>query len=384
MVEAELLLQILTMTTAPRLSIDLTALARNWQALAALCPQSETSAVVKANAYGLGIEEVVPVLHDAGCRTFFVAMVEEGIRVRQASPNARVIVLNGIFRDTVDAVGAFDLVPVLSTKDQIALWAKANQEVGKIRDSALHVDTGMNRLGLSLKEAKAIAKDPAMVANCGARLLMSHLACADEPDHPLNHLQQDRFKGVIKRFEGLKYSLANSAAILADPANLFDLTRPGIAIYGGEAINGIENPMEPVVVAETRVLQIRNASKDDSVGYGAARILERDTKIAVCSSGYADGFHRASSGDGVPLRSEQNSGGFGAIGGHRVPVIGRVSMDLTAFDVTDVPDRVLEDNEWIELFGRSISIDDAARAAGTIGYELLTGLGQRYQRTYLR
>ncbi len=367
------------MSTAPHLTIDLAALASNWLHLNDKSPDVETSAVVKANAYGLGIEQVVPALAGAGCKTFFVAMVEEGVRVRACLPEARIFILNGIFSDTVATAIEFDLVPVLSTFDQISIWSA----MASGRPCAIHVDTGMNRLGLSLEEAETLGEDVALIKKSGAEVVMSHLACGDEPAHPLNKAQLERFQTIASLFKGLERSLANSAAILSNPDMHFDLTRPGVALYGGEAINDVPNPMRPVVTARTRILQICSAKKGDAVGYGATYIPKRDSKVAICSAGYADGFHRSSSGSGVPLRNANTEGGWGMLGKTRVPIIGRVSMDLTAFDVTDVPEEEIKDDPWIELFGHNIAVDDAARACGTIGYELLTGLGSRYVREYV-
>ena len=248
---------------------------------------------------------------------------------------------------------------------------------------AIHVDTGMNRLGLSIAEAQGLGNKPELVSRIGPSLLMTHLACADDPDHELNALQLERFTKIAGLFPDVPASIANTAGTLNGKKYHFDLTRPGIGIYGGEAVNFLPNPMQAVVTAEARILQIRHARKGESVGYGAAHILERDARIAIVSAGYADGFHRATSGSGVALRSTDVIAGCGAIGEHRVPILGRVSMDLTTFDVTDVPETILNDAEWIELFGKNSPLDDMARACGTIGYELLTGLGQRYQRTYL-
>ena len=366
------------MTTAPRLTVNLAALAGNWQTLSEKSGTAEAAAVVKANAYGLGIEEVVPILAEAGCRTFFVAMVEEGIRVRKALPNSNIYVLNGIFADTVETASEHGLAPVLSTSDQITMWLTAAG--GK--PCAIHVDTGMNRLGLDIADAKKLADNSSLLNRLGANVLMSHLACADDPDHELNTVQLTRFQELASLFSGLTPSLANSAAVLTNADMHFKLTRPGIALYGGEAVNDFPNPMQTVVKAETRILQIRDVKKGDSIGYGAAHVAATDLKIAICSAGYADGYHRSSSGDGVPLRSANDRGGFGQLGDTRVPLVGRVSMDLTAFDVTDVPEIDLRDAKWIELFGPNILMDDAARAAGTIGYELLTGLGSRYIRNY--
>lgn len=367
------------MTTAPRLTIDLSALAANWQFLDTQSPEAETAAVVKANAYGLGIEAVVPVLSEAGCNTFFTAMVEEGVRVRKCLPEANVFILNGIFSDTITTAIEHDLQPVLSTHDQISIWAA----MANGKPCAIHVDTGMNRLGLEMDEARKFSENTSLIKKSGAALLMSHLACSDDPEHPQNASQLANFQELVGLFPMLKPSFANSAAILSNADTHFELTRPGIAMYGGEAVNDAPNPMRVVVKSEARVLQIRNAKKGEGVGYGAAHILDRDSKIAVCSAGYADGYHRASSGCGVPVRGVKEVGGFGQWGEHKVPLIGRVSMDLTEFDVTDVPDEDLKNTKWVELFGPNILLDDAARASGTIGHEFLTGIGGRFTREYL-
>ena len=370
-------------TTAPRLTIDLNALASNWTALRQQSGDAECSAVIKADAYGLSIEPVAKTLSAAGCNTFFVAMLEEAIRARKTLPDARIFVLNGILKETTQAMIDYGLSPVLSSIDQIGMWMDAKSGKDNAPGCAIHVDTGMNRLGLSIAEAQGLGNKPELVSRIGPSLLMTHLACADDPDHELNALQLERFTKIAGLFPDVPASIANTAGTLSGKKYHFDLTRPGIGIYGGEAVNFLPNPMQAVVTAEARILQIRHACKGESVGYGAAHILERDARIAIVSAGYADGFHRATSGSGVALRSTDVIAGCGAIGEHRVPILGRVSMDLTTFDVTDVPETILNDTEWIELFGKNSPLDDMARACGTIGYELLTGLGQRYQRTYL-
>lgn len=367
------------MSTAPRLIINLNALVQNWLKLKELSGNAECSAVIKANAYGLGIEPVATALTKAGCKTFFVAMAEEGQRVRGIAPHARIFVLNGIFEDTLDLILGNDLSPVLSNVDQVALWAKC----GKGKSCALHVDTGMNRLGMDVEEAIALAKNTSMLPSLNARVLMSHLACADDPDHDHNALQHENFQRCASNFNGLELSLSNSAATLAHPDFHYDLTRPGVALYGGEALNNVPNPMQPVATALSRILQIRHAKAGEKVSYGAEATLTRPTKIATISGGYADGFHRALSGIGVPLRNAQPEGGNIWLDGHTAPILGRVSMDLITVDVTNVPDQILEQAKWVELFGNNIAVDDAARACGTIGYELLTSLGGRHVREYL-
>ncbi len=367
------------MSTAPRLTIDLNALVQNWLKLKEKSGSAECSAVIKANAYGLGIEPVATALTKAGCKTFFVAMAEEGARVREVASDARVFILNGIFADTMDVITEHTLSPVLGNVDQVALWATR----GNGGACALHVDTGMNRLGMDVEEALALSENKSMLSRLNVKVLMSHLACADEPTHEHNTLQHENFRKCMSKFSGLKASFSNSAATLARPDFHYDLTRPGVAIYGGEALNDVPNPMKPVVTAQSRILQIRHAKVGEKVGYGAEAELTRPTKIATISGGYADGFHRALSGVGVPLRGAKPEGGNVWLEGHLCPILGRVSMDLITVDVTDVPDQILQEAKWVELFGKNIAVDDAARACGTIGYELLTSLGGRYQRSFI-
>ncbi len=363
-----------------RLTIDLAALAENYRKLAALSASAETSAVVKADAYGLGIPHVVPALADAGCRTFFVALPAEGIAARKAAPDADVYVLSGpLGADVVETFRTYRLMPVLNSLHGIAIWRQAC-DASPIA-AALHFDTGINRLGIPFDEAGAVAAELA-TGEIPLKLVMSHLACADDPDHPLNREQSESFQQVAADFEGIDSSLANSAGIMLGGDYLREMTRAGIALYGGRACNEGDNPMRPVVTAEARVLQVKTAKAGATVGYGATATLTRDTTLAIVSTGYSDGYHRATSGSGVPLRKAVPAGARGFIAGKRVPVVGRVSMDLTAFDVTAC-DGAVSPGDWLELFGPNMPLDDVAEAAGTIGYELLTSLGQRYHRSYI-
>ncbi|PYE88510.1 alanine racemase [Phyllobacterium leguminum] len=359
-----------------RLTVDLDALVANWRMLDAQSRPGRAAAVVKADAYGCGIAQVVPALVAAGCNDFFVALPEEGLSVRHAAPRARVFVLNGLFEDAAPAFTDADLIPVLGSEHEIALWARN----GRRKPCAIHVDTGMNRLGLTPDEAIAFA---ATAKSVRPVLLMSHLACADTPSHDMNRRQLETFQRVRAAFGDIETSLDNSAGIFLGESYLSDLARPGIALYGGEAVGGVANPMKPVVTAEARIVQIRQAAKGEAVGYGASTTLARDTRIAVCSVGYADGYPRAASGSGVPVRATVAAGAHGFIAGMRVPVIGRVTMDLTSFNVSDVPEGEIRIGDHVELFGPNIAIDDVARAAGTVGYELLTSLGRRYHRRYV-
>ena len=356
-----------------RLTIDLGALASNWHRLAAKSAPAECAAVVKANAYGLGIEHAVPALVEAGCRTFFVALLDEAIRVRASAPDATIYVLNGVFGEALDIYRAHGIRPVIGSIEDARLLAATGPLA-----AALHIDTGMTRLGLSVAEAEWLACDDLRGA-LDLQLIMTHYACADDLNHPKTDRQFLAFEMIADAFPGVRRSVGNSAATFAGGDHRTDLTRPGVALYGGEALNNVPNGSAPVVTLEGRIVQLREAEAGETVGYGGTVTLTRRTKIAIVSVGYADGFPRAAGG-GVPMRAVA-AAAHGWIAGTNVPLLGRVSMDLTAYDVTDVPS--VAQGDWVEMFGPHVPIDDVARAAGTIGYELLTGLGTRFARTYI-
>jgi alanine racemase len=366
-----------------RLTIDLSALVDNWRMLSTMSAPGRVGAVVKANAYGLGVTVVVPALVNAGCDCFYVAHVHEGIEVRAHAPDARIYVIYGAPKGSEAALIEARLTPLICTAEQLERWGQLIRKLGRPLAYGLHIDTGMNRSGLTMVEAKLVSMHVDVLKASGLCHVMTHPACADEVDHRLNLRQAQDFQSIVEMFPGVESSFANSAALLTGKNCDANISRPGIAIYGGEAVNGIGNPMNVVVTAQARINQIRYAKAGETVSYGATQNLVRDTKIAVCTIGYADGYHRAI-GNGVPLRKAGTPAGHGFIAGHKVPILGRVSMDFTMFDVSDVPDKLLDANEWVELFGKNIALDDAARAAGTIGYEMLTGLGQRYHRMIMR
>ena len=352
------------------LTIDLGALGANWRALAADVAPAECAAVVKADAYGIGIDQVVPALRAAGCRTFFVALPDEGRRVRAVSSDVAIYVLNGFFAEAAELYRQSELRPVLNTLDEVELWAWR----GGGAASAIQVDTGMNRLGLSLHEALELARRPDRLTAIRPSLLLSHLACADTPQHPLNAEQLALFRELRAQFPKLPASLANSAGIALGSDYHFDLVRPGIAVYGAACAE--DRPiLSTVVTAEARILQVREAAAGETVGYGAAERLKRDTRIAILSAGYADGYLRAAgSAEGRP-------GASVGIRGRRAPILGRVSMDLIAVDVTGIVG--VSPGDRAELFGPNVPIDEVAAAAGTIPYELLTGLSRRAERRYV-
>jgi alanine racemase len=349
------------------LSVDLAALQSNWRLLNHRSGMAECGAVVKADAYGLGIEPAVRALAAAGCRTFFVAHLAEGCRARAAAPQADIYVLNGLPPDAARAYATARLRPVLGSLDDIEMWNAAGGG-----PCAVHADTGMNRLGLppdDVAQAAGAAIDVALV--------MTHLVASEVPDDPLNARQIKAFRErVVPLFatSGARFSLMNSSAHFLPGCPALDLTRPGYALYGGNPTPGLPNPMRDVVRLEAPIVQVRRIHAGDTVGYNGTWTAGRDSLIATISVGYADGWPRAlSATDACP-------GGFGAIGGVRVPFAGRVSMDLITLDVTDVPQPV-RPGDRVVLLGDGIGVDDVAAAAGTNGYEVLTQLGRRYRRT---
>ena len=365
-----------------RLTVDLGALVENWREMARRSGNARTAAVVKADAYGLGIEDVGETLYSAGARDFFVATADEGATLRLYAPEARIFVLCGIWPGMERTFFENDLVPIIASEEQLTFWMSVLSDYGDY-PCALQVDTGFNRLGLPMEDAMALADDVSRPASFAPVLVMSHLACGDDPTNPMNRQQLEAFRKVSTAFEGIEASLANSAGIFLGPDYHFDLTRPGIATFGGEAVPGMANPMLPVATAEARIIQTRSVKAGETVGYGRALQLTRDSRLAIVSAGYADGYMRSQSSAGVPLRQTGVAGGHGFIAGHKVPVAGRITMDLTIFDVTDLPDHLVRAGDYIELFGNNILVDDAARAGGTIGYEMLTSMGLRHERRYI-
>lgn len=363
------------------LHIDLDALVANWRRLGSMAPQAECGAVVKADAYGLGAAEVGRALQKAGCRRFFVAHSEEALALRQALPDATIHILHGPTTGGEAELAAAGLTPVLSTPGQIAAWSGLAKKLGRRLAAALHVDTGMNRLGLTEAEAYATATDPTLLDGIDLAFVMSHLACSDEPDHPLNRRQAEAFTALRQRFPNLKGSLANSAGVFLGPDYQHDILRPGIALYGANPLDPSAGPrreasrMAEVVHLQGKILQVRSVDRGQTVGYGAGYIVEKPTQIATVAVGYADGFTRALSGRGSAIIK-------GRQGHVRVPIAGRVSMDLITLDVSALEASDCRPGTAVSLLGGGIDIDEQAALAGTIGYELLTQLGKRYRRIY--
>lgn len=359
------------------LTINLAALRANWATLNRASGTAECVGVIKADAYGLGIAEVAQALADEGCQTFFVATLSEARIVRTAHPGAVIYVLDGLLPGAAAYYAGFDLRPCLSSLDEIREWAAWCDATGRRLRAALHVDTGMHRLGLSRDDVDHVASaERAVFDHFDVSLVMSHLACADTPGHPMNAEQLERFQAARRNLPPAPASLANSGGVFLGPDFHFDLVRPGISLYGGRAFDGATNPMQWVVRLQARILQVRDVQAGDPIGYGATYVAPRAARVATVACGYADGFLRALSSP------TGRAGPVGYVGEHPVPVVGRVSMDLITVDVTDVPEREARRGAWVEVLGARTTIDDLTDRAGTIGYELLTRLGRRVHRVH--
>jgi alanine racemase len=366
------------------LSIDLGALQSNYKTLAKKAGKAECGAAIKGNAYGLGIAPVSQALWDAGCKTYFVARPKEGEELRALLPRAVIYILDGLFPGQAEFYAVNDLRPAMISIAEAREWAAFGRQYGRSLPCALHVDTGINRMGLPLEEFHAITLDKFLMKGLNVSLLMSHLACSDSPSHPLNEKQRRRFSEARAILPKTPASLCNSSGIYLGKGYAHDLVRPGIALYGGNPIalyggNPIapqKNPMKPVAHLAGTIMQVREVKKGETVGYSATWKAPRNSRIAILGSGYKDGVPRH-------LSSKQKNGPAQVwIAGKRCPIVGRVSMDMMAIDVTDLKPGKAERGDSAEIFGKHVGIDEVAGWAGTISYEILTRLGSRYARVY--
>jgi alanine racemase len=362
------------------LTIDLAAIAANYRALVEQVAPATCAAAVKADAYGLGAAMVAPVLYREGCRHFFVATVDEGLALRQVLPHALIYVLNGLPPGAAATLASNDLIPVLCTLEQIEDWRKFCTTSGLQKPAALQIDTGISRLGLTQADVVRLATDPRPLRGFPLVHVMSHLACGDEPASPMNDQQLMLFRTLIERFPwpatgpGAKpsFGMSASSGVFLGSDFHFDLVRPGAALYGLEPVGGRRNPMRPVVRLQGKILQIRDVDAGMTVGYGASHRFEGPSRLATIGMGYADGIFRSLGNRGVVF-----------VAGERAPVVGRISMDLMTVDVGRVPRPAVYPGAAVDIIGPEQSVDDFARSAGTIGYEVLTAFGKRYQRRYL-
>ena len=357
------------------LTVDLDAIVANWRKLEKSAVPAECAGVIKADAYGCGLDPVARALAGAGCKTFFVATLDEARAARAVLPQAAIYVLDGFFQNSGDVYARIDARPMIGDLNERAEWDVFCRRSGWAGGAGIHIDTGMNRLGLTIAEAQGII--PRINAgDHGIMLVISHLACAETLNHPLNARQLASFREIASLFSGVPASLSNSSGVFLGPAFQFDMVRPGAALYGVNPTPEADNPMQGVVELKARIVQIRNVEKGDSVGYGGTWSARRPTRLAVVSAGYADGYFRAGgSNDGT-------RGAEVVVAGKRCPVAGRISMDLIAVDVTDLEKSAVRRGHMVTLIGEGITVDELAHHFGTIGYEVLTGIGRRYARIY--
>ena len=350
------------------LDIDLNAIAANWRSLDASHPGA-TAGILKANAYGLGATYVAPKLLAAGCQHFFVAHFSEAIEIRDLLPGAMLAVLNGLLPEDVRDYAAHEITPVLGSLAEIALWQAESRRLEKPLPALLHFDTGISRLGLSHQEFLRLRENSALLDGLDIKFLMTHLVSAEIPADPVNQAQLARFTAVRAAFPDTPASIANSSGTFLGGEFQMDLARPGAAVYGINPKPGTKNPMQPVVRLQARIMQVQNLEPGETVGYNGIWTAARPSRIAVLSVGYADGYLRSLSNRATAM-----------LDGCKIPLVGRVSMDLTTFDITDTPNA--GPGDFIELIGPGHDADALAVEAGTNGYEILTSLGNRYQRRY--
>jgi alanine racemase len=355
------------------LEIDLPAIVANWRILCARHPRGAVAGVVKADAYGLGARHIAPALYTAGCRHFFVALLDEALAIRRLLPDAMVAVLNELPPGSEADFVAHDVTPVLSSLAEMDRWAaatsQARSQAGRRLPAILNVDTGMARLGLDRRELATLQQDPARLGGIDLAYIMTHLVASELPADPLNEQQRARFQAACDTLPPAPRSLANSSGIFLGDGFASDLARPGAALYGINPTPAAPNPMHQVVRLAARVLQVRDVAAGESVGYNATWRAARPSRVATAALGYADGWHRSLSGRATA-----------SFDGRPVPLVGRVSMDLTTFDVTDHP--TIHPGAWLEMIGPACTPDDVAATAGTNGYEVLTSLGRRLHRVY--
>jgi len=353
-------------TRSATLVVDLDALARNFAKLRGAAAPAECAAVVKADAYGLGVERVAQRLLREGCRRLFVATAGEARELRAHAPQADIYVLEGARDGQTETLVAARAIPVLCSLEQMRRWS------GR---AVLQIDTGMGRLGLGAGDVEELARSPGVLGRVTVEMLLTHFACADEPAHPLNAEQLrtfDRLRGLLPDAPS---SIGNSAATLIDARNGGDVARPGIALYGGNPFSAGygsgENPMEAVATLSAPIVQIRDVESAQTIGYGATYVAQAGARLAIVGAGYADGYPRALGNRGAAV-----------LAGRRVPVVGRVSMDLTCVDVSGVSKEMAQVGAPVELIGPTVTVDEVAAHAGTISYEVLTGLNPRLRREY--
>ncbi|EJF86551.1 alanine racemase [Bartonella vinsonii subsp. arupensis OK-94-513] len=353
-------------------TINVRAIVENYTTLAKHVFPTECSAVVKADAYGLGVNKIAPALYQAGCRTFFVAQIEEALHLKSILPqNVMIAILNGLPHNTEELVAEAGIIPVLNSWNALEDWQTLCQKKDKRFPAIVQIDTNMNRLGLDKQEVQKLIKQPVIFEIAEIKYILSHLANGEEYAHPSNDTQLTALKAILAQLPACKVSFANSGGIFLGNNFYFDLVRPGIALYGSDPRGKQPTPLKPVLKLEAQVSQIRSVEAGAPVGYGGSFITQRPSTLATISIGYADGWLRALSNKGAVY-----------FNGNRLPIVGRISMDSLVVDATDL-DKKPQRGDWVELIGMHQTLEKVSTDAGTIPNEILTSLGHRYKRIYI-
>ncbi len=356
------------------LTVNLDAVAANYRFFRDQSKGARVGAVLKANAYGLGALAVTRTLVEEGCDLIFVATAKEALQIRaEIGQPVEIYTLNGYQKNHENDYLSNEFFPILNSLSEVRAWARALQSAKHEHPCGLQIDTGMNRSGLSPKDVETLTDAPDLLKSLSFSLVMSHLACADNPGAPFNAKQLQAFQSAAGLLPSAPLSLANSAGILAGAPYHLDIVRPGIGLYGGNPLLAGGPDLATVASLHAPIIQTRLLKSGQSVGYGASFKVDRPSRIATIAVGYADGYMR-----------HMSNVGSGFIGNIRTPIAGRISMDLTCFDVTDVAETEAQLGTYVELLGEHLSIDEVGKTAGSFGYEILTNLGPRYVRRYIR
>ncbi|MGF7158197.1 alanine racemase [Bartonella heixiaziensis] len=353
-------------------TINVSAIVANYTTLAKRVAPIECSAVVKANAYGLGVNKIAPALYQAGCRTFFVAKIEEALHLKTILPtNIMIIVLNGLPHNTEELIAEAGIIPVLNSWNALEDWQKLCQKKDKRFPAIVQIDTNMNRLGLDKKEVQKLIKQPTIFEAAEIKYILSHLANGEDKTHSSNYTQLATLKTILAQLPACKVSFANSGGIFLGTDFYFDLVRPGIALYGIDPREKHPTPLKPVLKLEAQVIQSRFIEAGFPVGYGGTFTTRRPSTLITISIGYADGLPRILSNKGAVY-----------FNGKKLPIVGRISMDSTVVDATDL-DKKPQRGDWVEFIGPHQTLEKVSIDANTIPNEILTSLGSRYKRIYI-
>lgn len=353
------------------LEVNEKAIVQNYRTLRSMLSHGECTAVLKADAYGFGAKEVASLLRREGCQTFFVAHIEEGLLLRSLIKDAAIYILSGLLPDATSLFVEYSLIPVLNDFSMVKTWTREAEKKGKKLPCALHFDTGMRRSGFDHVGLTKLLNSLGLLGPLDVRLIMSHLVSSHDKSDLLNQSQKVLFDNIRSYFPRIKASLADTGGIFLGPDYHYDVTRPGKGLFGLYAPPKEAPPLKSCLKVLGRILQVRSALKGETVGYGATHTLTRKSKLATIGIGFADGYDRRFSNNG-----------YMEIGGFRAPVVGRISMDYTVIDVTDIPESLCYSGGWAELVNETLTLDILAHSIGTISRELSTGFGKRLIRIY--